>query len=80
MTLVKYNETLYWYIKVLNGKYGLKESDKNKKDVFDEYSNIRCLVNASNGKFIYIDKDFDTRNIRIITDDEFLNILYDSKK
>lgn len=79
-TLVKYNETLYWYIKVLNGKYGPKESDKNKKGVFDEYSNIRCLVNASNGKFIYIDKDFDTRNIRIITDDEFLNILYDSKK
>ena len=58
----------------------VKDNDKNKNGVFYEYSNIRCLVNASNGKFIYIDKDFYTRNIRIITDDEFLNILYDSKK
>ena len=58
----------------------VKDNDKSKKGIFDEYSNIRCLVNATTGKFIYIDQDYDTRNIRMITDDEFLNILYNFKK
>lgn len=74
-TLVKYNGEIYWYVKVLDGKYGLKEQEKNIRGYFDEYSNIRCLVNASSGKYIYINEYFDTNKIRMISDSEFLNIV-----
>ena len=74
-TLVKYNGEIYWYVKVLDGKYGLKEEGKFIRGYFDEYSNIRCLINASSGKYIYINKSFDTSTIRMISDSEFLNIV-----
>ena len=78
-TLVKYNDSLYWYIKVLNGKYGLKTGEKFKKGYFNEYSNIRCLVNAKTGKYIYMDENFNTEEIRMISDDEFLKIVFKFK-
>mgnify|MGYP003311317073 CR=1 FL=1 len=56
-----YEEELYWYIKVIDGKFGLKEGNENKRGYFNEYSNIRCLVNAKTGKYIYMDEYFDTR-------------------
>lgn len=71
-TLVKYNGKYAWYIKVLEGRYGTKDGDKYLRGYFDEYSNISCLVLADSGKFIYLGKDFDTRLIRMVTDEEFL--------
>ncbi|MGM9877608.1 MAG: hypothetical protein ACI33S_03065 [Bacilli bacterium] len=78
-TLVKCRNFLFWHIKVLDGKYELIEQNKNKKGYFDEYSNIRCLVNASTEKYLFINEKFDTRDIRMITDDEFLEIIFDFK-
>lgn len=78
-TLVKYHNVLCWYVKVLEGQYGLKEDTCYKKGYFDEYSNIRCLINASNGKYLYIDKYFDTNEIKMISDEEYLNILFKIK-
>lgn len=78
-TLVKYHNELYWYVKVLDGKYGLKEEGRFKKGYFNEYSNIRCLINASSSKYIYINKYFDTSQIKMIDDEEFLNIIFKFK-
>ena len=74
-TLVKYNGEIYWYVKVLDGKYGLKEEGKYIRGYFDEYSNIRCLINASSGKYIYINEAFDISKVRMISDNEFLDIV-----
>ncbi len=71
-TLVKYNNRYAWYIKVIDGNYGLKEGRIYKKGCFNEYSNIRCLVMADDGNYIYLDENFDTRAIRMVLDDEFL--------
>lgn len=71
-TLVKFENRYAWYIKVIDGKYGAKKENKYIKGYFDEYSNIRCLVFADNGMYVYLNKNFDTRNIRMVTDDEFL--------
>ena len=71
-TLVKYNGKYAWYIKVLEGRYGTKEDERFLRGYFDEYSNISCLVCADSGKFIYLGKNFDTRSIRMVTDEEFL--------
>lgn len=71
-TLVKFENRYAWYIKVIDGRYGTKKENKNVKGYFDEYSNIRCLVFADNGMYVYLNKNFDTRNIRMVTDEEFL--------
>lgn len=75
-TLVRYKNDLFWYLKLIDGVFEFKEDNKNKRGYFDEYSNIRCLVNALSGEFIYIDNKFDTRLIKMIDDSEFLNIIF----
>lgn len=71
-TLVKYNGKFAWYIKVADGMYGKKDGNKFLRGYFDEDSNISCIVVADSGKYIYLGKNFDTRVIRMVNDEEFL--------
>lgn len=71
-TLVKYNGKFAWYIKVADGMYGKKDGNKFLRGYFDEDSNISCIVMADSGKYIYLGKNFDTRVIRMVNDEEFL--------
>lgn len=74
-TLVKYNNNYAWYIKVITGKYVSKNNNKYYKGYYDENSNISCLVIATTGEYLYLGTDFDTRNIKMVTDDEYLEFI-----
>lgn len=77
--LVKYNENFAWYIKVADAKYYGKNQTKYFHGYFTEYDNIACLVMAETSEFLYLGKFFDTRQIRLVTDDEFLEYIHNVK-
>lgn len=79
-TLVVFKGSFCWYIKVLDGKYGYKDDNKYYKGIIDEDFKIRCLIMAENGRYIYLDNDFDTRELRMVRDDEFLEFLHYRKR
>ena len=76
-TLVKIKGELAWFIRVIDGIF---ETDDNERGYFDDYSNISCLVIADTGEFIYLGSNYDTRKIKMVTDDEFLDYLMLIKK
>ncbi len=80
-TLVKYDERYAWYIKVIDGKCGFKEEDKYYIGNFDSNNiKVSCLVFVDNGEYVYLGYEFDTRKIRMVTDDEFLTYINLIKK
>lgn len=77
-TLVFYKDKLAWYIKVINGIYEIKDNDRIINKSIDEKSKINCLVLAESGNYIYINDSY-KKDIRMINDDEFLDILFKFK-
>ena len=74
-TLVIYNKKYAWYVKVMDGKYGYKQDGEYYTGKLKDKSNIRCLVMADTGEYIYIDALFHTKQIRMVNDDEYLDYI-----
>ena len=74
-TLVKYKNRYAWYIKVLKGKCGYKDEDEYYIDEIDKEVRTSCIVFADSGEYEYLGYDFDTRNIRMVTDNEFISYI-----
>jgi hypothetical protein len=54
--------------------------DINKKGEYytgkiKDKTNIRCLIIADTEEYIYIDSMFDTKQIRMVTDEEYLEFI-----
>lgn len=79
-TLVMFKGEYAWFIKVIDGKYVEKKGEKYKKGYYNEDSNVSCLVMAETGEYIYLGTDFDTRNFRMTTDDEFLDFIHNVRQ
>ena len=74
-TLVIYDNRYAWYVKVMDGKYGYKQDGEYYTGKLKDKSNIRCLVLADTSEYIYIDYMFDTKKIRMVTDEEYLTYI-----
>ncbi len=74
-TLVKYKDRYAWYIKVIKGKCGFKNEDEYYVDEINKEIRAACIVYADNGVYEYLGYDFDTRNIRMVTDNEFISYI-----
>ena len=74
-TLVIYNKKYAWYVKVMDGKYGYKQEGEYYTGKLKDKSNIRCLVMAETSEYIYIDTTFNTKQIRMVTDEEYLKYI-----
>lgn len=74
-TLVKYKNRYAWYIKVIKGKCGFKFEDEYYVDEIDRDVRAACIVFADTGEYEYLGYDFDTRNIRMVTDNEFISYI-----
>ena len=78
-TLVMYDKKYAWYVKVMDGKYGYKEEGEYYTGKLRDKSNIRCLIMAETGEYIFIDPLFDTKKIRMVTDEEYLEYINNIK-
>ncbi len=74
-TLVIYNKKYAWYVKVMDGKYGYKQEGEYYTGKLKDKSNIRCLVMAETSEYIFIDSTFNTKQIRMVTDEEYLKFV-----
>ena len=74
-TLVKYKNRYAWYIKVIKGKCGFKFEDEYYVDEIDREIRAAGIVFADTGEYEYLGYDFDTRNIRMVTDNEFISYI-----
>ncbi len=74
-TLVKYKDRYAWYIKVIKGKCGFKDEDEYYIDEINKEIRAACIVYADTGGYEYLGYDFDTRNIRLVTDNEFISYI-----
>ena len=71
-TLVKYKNRYAWYIKVIKGRCGFKDEGEYYVEEFDKEIRAACIVYADTNEYEYLGYDFDTRNIRMVTDNEFI--------
>ena len=74
-TLVIYEKKYAWYVKIMDGKYGYKQDGEYYTGKLDDKSNIRCLIMADTGEYVFIDPTFNTKKIRMVTDDEYLRFI-----
>lgn len=73
--LVKYKQKYAWYVKVMEGKYGYKQDGEYFTGKLNDKSNIRCIIMADTGEYLFVDKMFDTKAIRMVTDEEYLRYI-----
>ena len=74
-TLVKYKNRHAWYIKVIKGRCGFKDEDNYYIEEIDREIRAASIVFADTGEYEYLGYDFDTRNIRMVTDNEFISYI-----
>ena len=74
-TLVKYKNRYAWYIKVIKGRCGFKDEDNYYIEEIDREIRAACIVYADSCEYEYLGYDFDTRNIRLVTDNEYIKYI-----
>lgn len=74
-TLVKYKDRYAWYIKVIKGRCGFKDEDNYYIEEIDREIMAACIIYADTCEYEYLGYDFDTRNIRLVTDNEYITYI-----
>ena len=84
--LVKYNGCFSWHIKVIKGEWGatyfkkflwFKFDYQNWDGIFDENSNISCLIFIDTGEYIYL-KEEDLKELSDVDMDEYIRYINSS--